>query len=240
MQKLTRSALVTGGAKRIGKEIALSLSLSGFKIALHYNHSQKEAREIQEEIQDLGGTCEIFACDFAKGTQTQKLIAAVKKRFPDLQLLINNASIFEMDSIFERSLKKFDTHFTVNFKTPFILTQEFARTCKSGHIINILDTNITRNRSKYFSYLLSKKCLAELTQFTALELAPKFRVNAIAPGFILPPSDNSPRKSKDRLKKIPLEKKGEPYQILQTIEFLIRNDYVTGQIIYSDGGEHLL
>ena len=182
-----KSALITGGAKRIGKAIAVHLAESGFDIALHYNTSKKEALETAREIKGLGQKCLIFKCDFNKISNTLSLIKEVKKSFPSLNLLINNASIFKEGLLTNTDVNQFENHFNINLKTPFFLSRDFAKLCKRGHIINILDTNITRKHSKYFSYNLSKKMLHEFTKMAAVELAPNIRVNAVAPGPILPP-----------------------------------------------------
>lgn len=237
---MRNAALITGGAKRIGKEIALLLSALGYDIALHYNHSANEARQSAKQIQSNGVCCEIFKCDLKNEKSVSSLIPAVKKKFPDFNLLINSASIFEKSSLYNETNSIFDTHLAINLKAPYILSREFARICKKGQIINFLDTNISKNKTAYNAYLLSKKSLAEFTKLAAVEFAPNIRVNAIAPGLILPPK----RKNTDYLERlarhIPLKRRGHPNQIALTVQFLIENDFVTGQTIFVDGGEHLL
>jgi len=233
------AALVTGGAKRIGRSICIKLAEMGFTIALHYNTSKRDATSLANEIHSMGGQCSLFKCNLFNENETLSLISKIKKKHKDLNLLINNASIFEKSNIKNITQKSIQKHFSLHLNAPMLLTKEFALQCSKGQIINMLDTNVTKNNTKHLTYLLSKKSLLEFTKHAALELAPKFRVNAIAPGFILTPenkSEGTARSSKD----IPLRKKGRSQNIDLTIQFLIQNTYVTGQVIYVDGGEHLL
>lgn len=232
--------LVTGGAKRIGKAICLSLSSRGYAIALHYHHSVHEAERTAKAIRQKGGTCELFPCDLSDEQQVTALIPGVLKKFSRLTVLINNASIFEPSTIKSPDLKSFDRHFTVNFKAPYILTSQFARNSRKGHIINVLDTHITDHKTSYADYLLSKKALGELTKLSAVELAPHIRVNGIAPGLIFAPAQAGPGHLEKLAKKVPLKQKGDVSQIVRSIEFLLNNPYITGQIIFNDGGEHLI
>ena len=234
-----QAVLLTGGAKRIGRAICLKLSSLGFAVVLHYNHSKQEALKVAEDIRREGGSCELLACDLNRPRQVMTLIKKAKKIFPGLNLLVNNASIFEPSELKTATLNSLDRHFNINLKAPFILTQNFAHLCQRGHIINILDTNITKNWSEHFTYLLSKKTLYELTKLSALALAPDIRVNAVAPGFILNPVPKSGKSSRV-IGDIPLKRRGNVEQITECIEFLIKNDYLTGQVIFNDGGEHLL
>ena len=232
--KTQKTALVTGGAKRIGHAICLKLASMGYSIALHYNTSQKEAQKTRDQIRKNGGVCELFACDLAHERQVSLLIREVTKKLPNLNLLVNNASIFEESSLRTMTAEDFDRDFSVHVKTPIFLSRDFAAQCFEGHIINMLDTHVVDYETKHFSYLLSKKTLGEFTQMAAVELAPKIRVNAIAPGFILPP-DGKAKGMKDIL----LKKKGDVNKVTDALEFLVKNSYLTGQVIFVDGGEHL-
>ena len=236
----SRAVLITGGSQRIGQAIALALAGRGFDIALHYNHSKKEALALAAQILRKGVRCELFACDLTKEFQVLLLLEKVYKKFPQLNLLINNASIFLPSEIGHRGLKLLDEHWSVNFKAPFILSGEFARLCRSGQIINILDTKVVKNKTAHAGYLVSKKALHELTKMAAVEWAPRIRVNAVAPGIILPPSGKGKDYLAKRAKQIPLQKQGDVRYITQSIEFLIDNEFVTGQVIFADGGEHLI
>ncbi len=234
------TALVTGGAQRIGRALCLALASWGYKIAINYNSSKKEAETLSQEIQKQNGTCKIFPCNLSNESETANLIKNVHQSFPDLSLLINSASVFEHSSLRQLNLDDYHKNISLHVTAPLILCRDFANLAKKGQIINILDTHITQNKTPHFLYLLSKKCLYELTKMAAVELAPDIRVNGIAPGLILPPKGKE-NAYLDRLaQKIPLQRKGEPANIVQAVEFLLNNPYVTGQVIFVDGGEHLL
>lgn len=233
-------ALITGGSKRIGKAISIKLAEMGFDLAIHYNRSRKEARELAQELKNNGTHADIFPCNLNDIAKTKNLIRDVTKSFPRLSVLINNASIFETDDLKKVTPSQFERNFNLHIRAPFLLTQSFASLCKKGQIINILDTNVGQQSTKHFTYLLSKKTLLHLTEMSAAALAPLIRVNGIAPGFILPPEKKSAGHLNRRVKNIPLKRKGSLQNITQTIQFLIENDYLTGQVIYADGGEHLL
>jgi len=240
MLRKASTALITGGAKRIGQAIALDLARVGFDIALHYNSSQKEAERTANAIRRLGVSCQLFRANLANENQTIKLISQVKKQIPNLEILVNSASIFEKSKLTIKDIKLLDQHFKIHLKAPFILTCEFARLCTQGQVINILDTNVTKNRTSHITYLMSKKSLEDLTKLSAVELAPNIRVNAIAPGLILPPQGQN-NLYLDRLAtRIPLKQKGEVRNITQAVRFLIENKFITGQVIYVDGGENLI
>lgn len=235
------TALVTGGAKRIGAEIALHLAERGYSIALHYHQSKREALTIAHKIeQQSGQRCEIFKADLNREKEAGELIPNVLKKFPDLSLLINSASIFRKSTFKDLKLSDLDEHLNVNFKAPYILTAKFANRVKNGLVINLLDTHITQSRTNHFNYLLSKKLLASLTRMAALELAPQIRVNAIAPGLILPPANKGLDYLERLAQRIPLKRKGSPTDIVGAVNFLIDSGYMTGQTLFLDGGESLL
>ena len=234
-----KAALITGGAKRIGRAIALYLAKKGFDIALHYNTSKKEAHKLAKEIKKTGQKCKLFQCDLSKINHVLKLMKKVKNQFPNLSLLINNASLFKENSLLNTDIKFFEKIFNVNFKAPFFLSREFARNFKVGQIINMLDTNIKRKKSRYFAYTLSKKGLFEFTQLAASDLAPSIRVNAIAPGAILAPRGKDKEYLKRKATTIPLKQTGVTNNILQAVDFLLENDFITGECLFIDGGENL-
>lgn len=238
--KARGTALVTGGARRIGRAICLSLASMGYTIALHYHASAREAEKTADAIRRAEGRCELFPCDLADLRQTDRLIPGVLKKFSRLDLLINNASVFKPSTVRGEDVTSLNWHFAVNLYAPYILTARFARACQKGNIINILDAHIVHNKTRYAAYLLSKKALYELTKLSAVELAPRIRVNAVSPGMVLPPAQAGAGYLKRLAKEIPLKKRGRVEQIAQSIAFLINNPYVTGQVIFIDGGEHLI
>lgn len=233
---MRKAVLITGGAKRLGNRIAIALARIGYDIALHYNSSREDAEKARREITSLDVICEIFKADLS---QESDLIPKVYKKFPDLEILINNASIFESSPIKETSVELWQRHLSVNLTAPFWLSRDFAKICRKGHIINILDTRINSNRTTYAAYSISKKALCDLTMMCAVEFAPHIRVNGIAPGLILPPEGKDDTYLDRLAKNIPMQRKGSPENITASIEFLLKNYYTTGQIIFNDGGEHL-
>ncbi len=237
---MKKAALVTGAAKRIGQAIALDLASQGYDIALHYHHSEIEARTTAVKIRKLKRRCELFPGNLASQSDVSSLLKNVLQEFPYLSVLMNSASVFEKSQLRTSSLEFFNKQFAVNFQTPYILSQEFAKHCRSGQIISLLDTHITDYKTSYSDYLLTKKLLAEFTKLAACEFAPGIRVNAVAPGLILPPEGKRDDYLKRLALNIPLKRKGTPRHITQAVRFLIENDYVTGQIIFVDGGEHLI
>ncbi len=248
IMKKNKAALVTGGAKRIGREMVLMLAAKGFDVAVTYNHSKKEAQQLADKIKaEFKVDCEIFHCDLKSPQDAQNMIAQVIKKFPNLSLLINNASIFNQSKFLTAPQEELTDNLNIHFISPLILSQKFAShvlssKIKDAQIINMLDKNIVRFDTSYFYYLLSKKNLAELTKMLALELAPQIRVNGIAPGFILNSvNDQNPSQEfVDKIiKKIPLQKKGDVKNICQTLEFLLENDFVSGMVIFVDGAASL-
>ncbi|MFT5170106.1 MAG: pteridine reductase, partial [Candidatus Omnitrophota bacterium] len=227
-------------AKRIGKEIALALAKDGYNIALHYNTSHRKVETLAKSIRKLGRQCETFPCDLSDPEDSLRLLNTVKKTFKNISLLVNNASLFKNDSVKRINLKLMQDHLNIHLISPYVLTSEFNKKFKNGHIINILDRHVTQNNTQFTSYLLSKKALQSLTEISAIELAPKIRVNAIAPGLILPPENETKTHLLKRIKNVPLKSIGNPKQIAQTVLFLDHNPYITGQTIYVDGGEHLV
>jgi len=234
------AALVTGGAKRLGQAIAMTLAESGYDIALHYHRSRDQAEVTARQIRQLGAACEIFSCDLGREAAALALIKQAYLRFPQLNLLVNSASLFQKSRLIPLNPKLLNSHLAVNFLAPYLLTSEFGRLCRKGQVINLLDANIVQNRTAYFDYLLSKKALAELTKMAAVALAPNIRVNGVCPGFILPPAGETTDYLSRVIRHVPLQRRGELGQIQSAVRFLLGNDYVTGQFIYVDGGEHLL
>ncbi len=241
-----KTAIITGSAKRIGRGIALDLAKNGYDIALTYNKSLQEAEQLQNEIKEKYCVqCEIFICDFFDESQYNNLFTQIASRMKNISILINNASIFEKSN-FLIDNDEFDRNFNIHLKAPIALIKSFTLYCqenniKDANIINMLDKNITRHSTNFFYYLLSKKTLCELTKMLATELAPDIRINAIAPGYIL--DDHFIEDSKSLQDKIiaktPLLKKGTIDNIVNTVDFILKNNYVTGQVLFIDGGSGL-
>ena len=238
--KIKGTALVTGAAKRIGAQVALHLALEGYQIALHYHRSKSEAMATARAIYNRGVRCELFCCDLADEGETLKLVPEVFKAFPNLNVLINSASIFIPNQFGSKDLTLFKAHWDINFKAPYILTSEFARLVNKGSVINFVDANTVKYKTGYADYLMTKKALLEFTKMAAVQWGPGIRVNGVSPGMILAPVNNQPDDRIKRARQIPLRKTGSPAHILKSVQFLLENDYLTGQIIANDGGESLI
>ena len=234
------AALVTGGARRIGRALVLSLAERGHDIALHYGNSEEDAQIVAEKIDNVGRKCHLFKSDFEKKEEVFALIPAVFEIFPDCNLLINNASIFEHASLMETDEQLYDRHFNINLKAPFFLSRDFARHCQEGQIINILDSKITQNVTDYFAYTLTKKVLLEFTRMAARELGPNIRVNGVCPGRILPPAGKDDVYLDQMSKALPLQRRGDLESITSAVSFLTEQRFITGEWIFVDGGEHLI
>jgi len=181
-----QAALVTGGAIRVGLHFAKTLAAKGYDIAIHYNSSADKAEEAAVAIRAMGVNCAIFPCDFLSGRDPSGLIDDVAAVFPHLSVLVNCASIYNAAPVAETTMAVLQNEFMVNFFTPFLLSGAFARRVERGNIVNILDNKIAFQQYQYGAYLSAKKALGELTKMTAMEFAPRIRVNGIAPGVIMP------------------------------------------------------
>jgi len=236
---MEQAALITGGATRLGRHFALTLARKGYDIALHYNSSVDAIAGVRQDIIAQGRRCEIFQSDFSTETNPAHLIESALAAFPTLQVLVNSASAYEAGNIADTGAASLQEQFSVNFFTPFLLTSAFAGQVKSGNIINIIDNKIGFQQYAYSAYLLSKKALAELTQMSAIELAPAIRVNGIAPGVILPGDARTDDYIEWRKEGIPLQRQGSVEQLSSALGYLLDNEFVTGQILFVDGGEAL-
>ena len=239
---MTKVALITGSAVRIGRAIASHLADNGWNLALHFSTSSIEVSAFEIELKSKYSDQQFhaFKIDLGDTDQTEMLIAQVIGQFGSLDLLINNASVFEPASFKNTSSDFLIRNTTVNLVSPYILMRDYANNALCGQIINVVDTRITNDKSDFLAYSLSKKSLWELTKMAALELAPHFRVNAIAPGAVVPPVG----KDKSYLEKIalntPMKTPSSLNSVLKSIDYIIDNQDLTGQLIFCDGGGHLI
>ncbi len=238
---MKRTALITGAAKRVGREISLHLAEQGWDLALHYNTSEKAANKLITELQKNYPEQEfvLFQSNMQNPFAVESLVPEVLRVFGQLDLLVNNASVFEGASIFETHFDLLDRLMMINYRAPFLLIRDFARHIGKGLVINLVDTRITNSKSDYAAYSLSKKALWELTKMAALEFAPYIRVNAIAPGATLPPEDKDESYLWLLAKKTPMQKPSGIEPILKSLDYIVENDHLTGQLLFCDGGENL-
>lgn len=233
------AALVTGGAIRLGRAIALALAGAGYDIVLHYGRSAEAAETTAAEIRALGVQCHPAPLDLADVEAIPAYLAAVHAAMPNLRVLVNSASAYTQAPIAKTTAAIFDQQFNVNLRAPFFLTQAFAEQVEQGHVINIIDNKIAFNQYEYAAYLLAKKTLVEFTRMAALEFAPRIAVNGVAPGVVLPAGTRSPEYVAWRIQGIPLRRQGATDDITGAILYLLGSRFVTGQVLTVDGGEGL-
>jgi len=238
---MAKTAFITGAAKRVGKAISLYLARQGWNIALHYNSSEAEAVLFQNELKASfpAQQFELFRANLNNMNEVENLIPQVVQAMGNIDLLINNASVFDRGNLAYTETDFLERQMNVNFKAPFILTRDYARLVKKGLIINFVDTRIVNNKSNFAAYSLSKKALWELTKMAALELGPTIRVNAIAPGLTLAPADKDDDFLQELAKNIAMKRPSGLSPILKSLDYILNNDYLTGQLLFCDGGENL-
>lgn len=238
---MNKTTLITGAAKRVGKAIALHLAEQGWNIAIHYNSSETEARLFLDELISAypDQRFKLFRADLNLSEELEVLIDQVNQKMDGFELLINNASVFEPSKLIETTTAFLDRQMNINFKAPFILMRDFARTIKTGVIVNFVDTRIVSNQSNFAAYSISKKALWEMTKMAALEFGPEIRVNAIAPGLILPPQEKGEEYLLKLSEKIAMKRPGGLDPIQKSLDYILNNDYLTGQLLFCDGGENL-
>lgn len=219
--------MVTGGAVRIGKAITQALQAAGVEVVVHYRHSRGEA----EALSDYAVCADLSSPDDC---------ADLIRMAGSIDILINNASLFTKDRLAGSTPERVRREFQVNLFAPLELTRRFADQTNRGAVVNLLDRRIRANDPSCLPYAISKKGLEELTKLTALELAPGIRVNAVAPGPILPPPGDSGDGFAEMAGKVPLNLFPTPENIAEAALFLLQADYCTGQVIFVDGGQHLL
>lgn len=240
MSQRVGSALITGGAKRLGRAMALCLAARGYDLVIHYNSSSQDAEDLQADAAEFGATTHLLQGDLSSVDFMQSLIHSAKMQAPNLNLLINNASVFFPKTLEQTTPEDLDLFYNLHLKAPLLLSRDFARLCKQGNIINLVDTQIQSNLIEYLPYILSKRSLADLTTLSAKALGPDIRVNAIAPGHILKPVEGNPDFDQSAVNDAPLRRMGSVTDITAALESLLDNPYLTGQTLWVDGGLRLL
>ena len=229
-------ALVTGAAHRLGKVFALTLARQGFDIILHY-HQAEEAFQTKAEIESLGRRVTLAHADLTDPSEIYSLFSTLSS----LEILVNSAAYMPHGNVDLLSLEDWDQSLDLNLRAPFLLAQEASKMMTDGGlIVNISDVGAQKAWSRFPSYTVSKAALESLTKILARAYAPKIRVNAIAPGFVLQ-SDIVPVEEWERLiNRVPLKRPARPEEIASALEFLLKNEYITGQTIVVDGGYSLV
>ncbi|MBN1520900.1 MAG: SDR family oxidoreductase [Candidatus Aureabacteria bacterium] len=234
-----KTALVTGGAKRIGRALSLALAGRGVNVIIHYHRSSGEAEKTLSDVRQLGVSAWKIRAELSSTPQVQKLIPRAKAKAGRIDFLINNASVFTGSRLKNFTVKEFSRTFHVNALAPFILTRNFAMHMRKGAVVNLLDSRIKGLDLGHVSYGLSKKTLRDMTRLLAVELAPRIRVNGIAPGIILPPKGKSRSSMRNILSRNLMNAPGRVSDITEAVCFLLANPFITGEILFVDGGEKL-
>lgn len=242
MVDLNKIALVTGAGNRIGRALALRLGREDYSVVVHYNSSAEGADETVALIKSHGGRAQAIGANLLDRPVRDQLIANAAKIFGPLTLLVNNASVFEPDSVETLSYDLWDQHFGLHAEAPLFLAKSFAGMIPSdqtANIINIIDERVLRTSAAYMSYNLSKSVLWTATRTMAQSLAPHIRVNAIGPGPTLPNSRQTQQEFDADVAALPLQQAASPDDIASAMMFLLNTPSMTGQILALDGGEHL-
>ncbi|MGB8816881.1 MAG: SDR family oxidoreductase [Rhizobiaceae bacterium] len=236
------TALVTGGARRIGRAIVEDLCANGYDVAVHFHGSRVEAEAVQNAMRAHGARVELFEAELSNSAACRALFDGALAAFGQIDLLVNNASVFEEDSIGTLDEALFDRHFAIHVKAPSFLAEAFAKALPAGtkgNIVNIIDQRVWRPTPKFYSYLLSKSALWTATRTMAQALAPNIRVNAIGPGPTLRNSRQDPEDFQRQTDGLLLRRGPDLAEFGATVRYLVGAASVTGQMIALDGGQHL-
>lgn len=235
-----KTALVTGAGRRIGRAVAESLAARGAGVLVHYRSSRSGAEETAAAARELGAEAWTIEADLGDSQEAGRLVTrAVEKAARPIDYLVNNASIYSESRLADLTPDDLNDNVQVNALAPLLLSRSFAEQDLDGVIVNLLDTRITDYDRKHVAYHLSKRMLYSLTRLMAIEFAPRVRVNAVAPGLILPPAGED----EDYLRRLApttlLNRPGCLNDVTEAVRFLLESDFVTGQVVYVDGGRHL-
>jgi len=237
-----KNLLITGAATRVGKAIALHFAERGWNIGLHYFRSSSKAKKLKKIIEQNRVQVALIKADLKNPKQTEKIIFLAKKKLGTIDCLVNNAALFEKDDIANFTTKGWNDHLNINLLAPAILTKQFAKQAKKktvSNIINIIDQRIFNLTPYFMSYTISKSGLQTLTKTMASRLGPNIKVNAIAPGPTIKSKRQTDRHFRNQVRSTLLKKSVRSEDICDTVEFLVNNNSITGQIIAVDSGQNL-
>ncbi len=235
-------AVVTGAAVRLGRSIAVELARHGYPVGVHYHNSEEAARETAETIRSVGGEAYLLAADLTDPHQIQSLFAQIRSLPRRLGVWVNSAAIMLSGDLTSMSVADWDDTLALNLRAPWLCAREAAACmgAQGGVIINITDVGARKTWTGYPAYTISKSALEMLTRLLARQLAPAVRVNAVAPGLILPSENLSVEEWTRLVKRLPLQAAGTPEAVAQAVLTLIQNEYITGEILLVDGGYALI
>jgi len=238
----SKNILITGAATRVGKAIALHFAERGWNVALHYFRSSSKAKQLKKIIEQSWVKVALIKADLKNPKQAEKIIPLARKKLGTIDCLVNNAALFEKDDIGNFTSKSWNDHLNINLLAPAILIKQFAKQASKktvSNIINIIDQRIFNLTPFFMSYTISKSGLKTLTKTMAIRLGPNIKVNAIAPGPTIKSKRQTDKHFKNQVRSTILKKPVRSEDICDSVEFLINNNSVTGQIIAVDSGQNL-
>ncbi len=236
-----RVALVTGGAVRLGRHIALGLAQAGYDLVVTYRASEGPAHTLRDEVASLGRRCEIVRADLTAPRAAEDVAGAVREGFGRLDVLVNSAAGFDEQPLLDVDAERWDSVMALNVRAPHLLVRAAADLLRSarGCVVNICDLAALQPWTRHPAHSVSKAALAHLTRVQARVLAPEVRVNGVAPGAVLPPDDYSEERLEALADAAPLRRLGEPGDVVRAVLYLAGAHFVTGQILVVDGGRSL-
>lgn len=236
------AALVTGGARRIGRVLAVVAAEAGFDVAIHVRTMDDDSEAAASQVRALGRKATIVTCDLRKESASVALVGEAEAELGPVTLLVNSASVFENDAFSDMNRASWDLHIETNLRAPLVLAQVFARRLpadREGLIVNLLDQRVLRLAPEFFSYSLSKSALWDATRIMAQALAPRIRVNAVGPGPVMASVHQDAAEFEAEARSTLLRRPAKPAQIGAALRYLIDAEAVTGQMIVVDSGQHL-
>ncbi len=238
-----KRALITGGARRLGREIGLALARRGTDIAVHYNTSEAPANALCRELETEGIRAFPVGGNLSQEAAVDSLFETAWETLGRIDFLINNASIFPPGRLDQLRFPELLSNIQVNAWAPFLLTRALERRLRKagaqGSVVNLLDTRLVGADLAHSAYHLSKSMLAELTTMMALEFAPLLQINGVAPGAVLPPEELDETYLESLTASLPLKRRGYPSDIAEAVVYLLSSSFVTGQVLFVDGGRHI-
>lgn len=237
----SKLAVVTGAARRVGKSIAVHLAQKGYAIGLHYHQSDEEAVETAREIEAIGAKVILLKADLSCPEEVQNLFRKVETSDFILSLLINSAATMKQKNLLEMTIEEWDQIFNLNTRAVWLCSREAAsRMTEGGLILNISDIGAQKNWTSYGAYTISKAAVESITRVMARQLAPQIRVCCIAPGLLMKADGQSSQGWQNLVDKVPMGRPTRMDELLASIDFLLENNYITGETIHLAGGYQLV
>lgn len=234
-------AIVTGGAVRVGRALSLGMAEAGYDVVAHYHTSERGARAVVDEVKALGRRAVLVSGDLGDSDAVHRMAARIRETVGSVDLLVNSASTFFQNPLLEVGEEEWDRAMAVNVKGPFLLARELAPELARarGSVVNITDLSAFTPWTEFPHHSVSKAALVHLTRAMAKALAPEIRVNAVAPGTVLPPDEYGPEERERSRRRTLLGTLGSPQDVVRTVLFLARSPFVTGEVVVVDGGQRL-